>query len=216
MIAYTYVGYVAWLWVRAQCAPRPVRRGADEPLVSVVMVVRNEEAVLAEKLRNLLALDYPAERCRDRGGLGWIDGSGPKPFCASMRATRGCISCSTRLRRGKAAGLNDGMKRGAAERLSCSRMRGRRSNRAPLRLLMENFADPEVGGVSGELMLGDPASGETGRGMGLYWRIEKRVRELESASGSVVGATGALYAVTARTVVEPFRRTRSWTTYSFR
>jgi cellulose synthase/poly-beta-1,6-N-acetylglucosamine synthase-like glycosyltransferase len=29
--------------------------------------------------------------------------------------------------------------------------------------------------------------------MGLYWRVEKRIRELESASGSVVGATGAIY-----------------------
>jgi poly-beta-1,6-N-acetyl-D-glucosamine synthase len=64
-----------------------------------------------------------------------------------------------------------------------------------LRLLVENFADPQVGCASGELMLGDPAAGETGHGIGLYWRIEKCVRELESASGSVVGATGALYAV---------------------
>ena len=62
-----------------------------------------------------------------------------------------------------------------------------------LRLLIENFADPEVGAASGELMLGDPASGETGKGMGLYWRIEKKIRELESASGSVAGATGAIY-----------------------
>ena len=44
-------------------------------------------------------------------------------------------------------------------------------------------------------MLGDPESGEAGKGMGLYWKIEKRIRELESESGSVVGATGALYAV---------------------
>jgi cellulose synthase/poly-beta-1,6-N-acetylglucosamine synthase-like glycosyltransferase len=44
-------------------------------------------------------------------------------------------------------------------------------------------------------MLGDQASGETGQGMGLYWRVEKTVRELEAASGSMVGATGALYAV---------------------
>jgi len=29
----------------------------------------------------------------------------------------------------------------------------------------------------------------------LYWRFEKKIRELESASGSVVGATGAFYAV---------------------
>ncbi len=66
---------------------------------------------------------------------------------------------------------------------------------AALRLLIENFADPEVGCASGELMLGDPASGETGKGMGLYWRIEKKIRELESASGSVAGATGAIYCV---------------------
>jgi hypothetical protein len=50
-----------------------------------------------------------------------------------------------------------------------------------------------VGAVSGELMLGDPASGEVSTGTGAYWYIEKKIRELESASGSVVGATGAIY-----------------------
>lgn len=51
-------------------------------------------------------------------------------------------------------------------------------------------------------MLGDPASGETGKGMGLYWRIEKKIRELESASGSVAGATGAIYCA-RRTLLDP-------------
>jgi len=37
--------------------------------------------------------------------------------------------------------------------------------------------------------------GRAARGMGLYWSIEKKIRELESEAGSVVGATGALYAV---------------------
>src|SRR5262249_15855113 len=40
------------------------------------------------------------------------------------------------------------------------------------------------------------------RGVGLYWRTEKKIREMESASGSVVGATGALYAV-RRTLLVP-------------
>src|SRR5262249_38574508 len=56
-------------------------------------------------------------------------------------------------------------------------------------------ADPQVGCASGELILGDPGSGEVTHGMGLYWKIEKMVRVNESASGSTVGATGALYAV---------------------
>src|SRR5438874_3467136 len=64
-----------------------------------------------------------------------------------------------------------------------------------LRLLVRNFADPAVGSASGELMLGDPDRGEVVRGVGLYWSIEKHIREMESESGSVVGATGALYAV---------------------
>jgi hypothetical protein len=38
--------------------------------------------------------------------------------------------------------------------------------------------------------------------MGLYWQIEKEIRELESASGSVVGATGALYCA-RRKLIEP-------------
>src|ERR1017187_9703778 len=48
--------------------------------------------------------------------------------------------------------------------------------------------------MSGELMLGDAASGEAEKRMGIYRRIEKKIRALESASGSVVGVTGALYA----------------------
>jgi cellulose synthase/poly-beta-1,6-N-acetylglucosamine synthase-like glycosyltransferase len=93
---------------------------------------------------------------------------------------------------GKAAGLNDAIKLATGEVLLFTDARQHIESGA-LRLLVENFADPDVGAASGELMLGDPASGETGKGMGLYWRIEKKVRELESASNSVVGATGAIY-----------------------
>jgi hypothetical protein len=43
--------------------------------------------------------------------------------------------------------------------------------------------------------------------MGLYWKIEKKVRQMESASGSVVGATGALYAVRRTLLVRLPRET---------
>ncbi len=63
LIGYSYLGYPAWLWLRSRWSPRPVRRGFVEstaaPAVSAVMVVRNEEAVIARKLENLLTLDYP-------------------------------------------------------------------------------------------------------------------------------------------------------------
>ena len=57
--------------------------------------------------------------------------------------------------------------------------------------LVSCFADPDVGAVSGELLL-ESASADA---LGIYWKIEKVVRKLESATGSVVGVTGAIYAI---------------------
>ena len=192
IVAYAYVGYLALLWVRSQFNPRPVRRGAVEPLVSVLMVVRNEEAVLKQKLRNLLELHYPADRLQV---VVVSDGStdGTEAILREHAKDPRVLVMLNQLARGKALGLNDGMALVQGEIVLFTDAR-QPVARDALRLLMQNFADTEVGAVSGELMLGDPASGETGRGMGLYWRMEKRLRELEASTGSVVGATGAIYA----------------------
>jgi len=61
MLAYTYFGYAGWLWLRRRYRPRPVQIGEYRPFISIVMVVRNEAAVLERKLQNLLALNYPPE-----------------------------------------------------------------------------------------------------------------------------------------------------------
>src|SRR5262249_25167811 len=70
---------------------------------------------------------------------------------------------------------------------------------AALRALVSSFGDTEVGCVSGELLF-RAATGGAESGVSLYWRLEKMIRKLEAATGSVVGATGALYA-TRRTLV---------------
>jgi biofilm PGA synthesis N-glycosyltransferase PgaC len=199
-IAYSYVGYLAWLWVRAQWHPRPVKRAAVEPLVSVVMVVRNEVAGLACKLRNLLELDYPAERCQI---VVVSDGStdGTEAILREYARNPRVQIVLNQFAGGKALGLNDAMTVAHGDIVVFTDLR-QRIEPGAIRRLMENFADSEVGAVSGELMLGDPENGETGRGMGLYWQIEKRVRELEACAGSVVGATGALYAVRRESVVK--------------
>jgi len=193
LIAYTYVGYVAWLWIQARLWPWPVLRSQQQPQVSIVIVVRNEERWLEGKLRNLMALDYPRERYQI---IVVSDGSTDR-----TDAILHCYADDPRVQvlmnqfsRGKACGLNDAIPLAAGEVVVFTDARQKIESGA-IRLMMENFADPKVGCVSGALMLGDPESGEAGKGMGLYWRIEKKIRELESESGSVVGATGALYAV---------------------
>jgi cellulose synthase/poly-beta-1,6-N-acetylglucosamine synthase-like glycosyltransferase len=157
------------------------------------MVVRNEEAVIARKLDNLLALDYPQDKL---GVVVVSDGSTdttPQILSDYARDSRVQVVLKSESQ-GKAAGLNDAIQRATGEVLLFTDARQMIEPQA-LRLLIENFADTKVGAASGELMLGDPSTGETGKGMGLYWRIEKKIRELESASGSVAGATGAIYCV---------------------
>ncbi|MGA9355689.1 MAG: glycosyltransferase family 2 protein [Terriglobales bacterium] len=201
VIAYAYVGYPLWLLLRSWWSPRPVMRGTATPVVSAVMVARNEEAAVTAKLRNLLALDYPPERLEVVVvSDGSSDGTGSllTAFAGNDARVRTLLKAESR---GKAAGLNDAIGMAHGEVLLFTDVRQPIEPQA-LRLLIENFADPEVGAASGELMLGDPARGETGKGMGLYWRMEKKIRELESASGSVAGATGAIYCA-RRELLEP-------------
>jgi poly-beta-1,6-N-acetyl-D-glucosamine synthase len=192
VVCYAYLGYAAWLWVWSRVSPKPILRGAQEPLVSIVMVVRNEENVLPRKLSNLMALDYPTELMEF---VIVSDGSSDRTteiLSNAAKDKRLHVLVSTEAK-GKASGLNDAVAVAQGEITVFVDARQEIEHDA-LRLLLQNFADPTVGCVSGELMLGDAISGEAEKGMGLYWRIEKKIRELESASGSVVGATGALYA----------------------
>lgn len=198
VIAYTYFGYPAWLWVRGRWKSSPVRRGEFLPAISIVMIVRNEMAILDRKLRNLLSLNYPADKCEI---VILSDGSSD----GTERALR--EHASSRIRsvllteaRGKAAGLNEALNIATNDVVVFTDARQEIESGA-LQLLMENFADPSVGCASGELLLGDPHAGESARGVGLYWRMEKQIRQAESASGSVVGATGAFYAVRRKLLV---------------
>ena len=193
LIAYTYVGYVGWLRLRMLWRSRPVRRGACAPQISIVMVVRNEEGTLESKLQNLNGLDYPADR---RQVIVVSDGSTDRTeqILREWRRNCGIDIVLNPVAQGKASGLNDAIGLAQGNVILFTDVR-QKIEREAVRLLTENFADPDVGCASGELMLGDADNGEAARGTGLYWRIEKKIRELESDSGSVVGATGALYAV---------------------
>ncbi|MGA8733879.1 MAG: glycosyltransferase family 2 protein [Terriglobales bacterium] len=193
VIAYTYFGYPGWLWLRSHWRPKEVQRAPYSPFVSVVMVVCNEEQVLQRKLENLLALDYPAELMQL---VVVSDGStdGTEAILHEYASNPRVNVVLNQLPRGKASGLNDAFELSQGEFVVFTDAR-QEVEPGALRLLLENFADPQVGCASGELMLGDPKSGESSEGLGIYWRVEKRIRELEAASGSVVGATGAFYSI---------------------
>ena len=58
---YVYFGYPLLLWLVSRIRSRPVRRRPITPPVTLVIAAFNEEAIIAAKLENSLALDYPSE-----------------------------------------------------------------------------------------------------------------------------------------------------------
>jgi cellulose synthase/poly-beta-1,6-N-acetylglucosamine synthase-like glycosyltransferase len=193
LVVYTYVGYLAWLWLQSKLMPWPILRAEQEPDISIVMIVRNEEAWIERKMRNLRKLDYPPERCQI---VVVSDGSTDRTdsLLREHADDPRVQLMMNQLSRGKAAGLNDAISLASGEIVVFTDAR-QEVEAGAIRVLVGDFVDSEIGCVSGALMLGNPESGEAAKGMGLYWRIEKKIRELESCSGSVVGATGAIYAV---------------------
>ncbi len=194
VVAGTYLGYPLVLWLWARFAARPVARAPISPTVAVVVAARDEAARIAARVANLLASDYPADRLEV---VVVSDGSAD----ATAPRARAAAGEDPRLRvlalptpRGKATALNAGV---AASRGEIVVFADARQRFAPdaIRRLVENFADPTVGVASGQLVLEDGARTAVGPGVGLYWRYELWLRARESEVGSMLGATGAVYAI---------------------
>jgi biofilm PGA synthesis N-glycosyltransferase PgaC len=153
-----------WLWIWSRLNPRPVLRGANEPLVSIVMVVRNEEATLPRKLSNLAALNYPPER------LEFVvvsDGSSDRTaeiLADTAKDARFHILASPKAK-GKACRLNEAL--AAAKGEIAVFMDARQEiEQDAVRLLLENFTDPTVGCVSGRIDAGRCSFGRSGKAHG--------------------------------------------------
>jgi cellulose synthase/poly-beta-1,6-N-acetylglucosamine synthase-like glycosyltransferase len=233
MVVYVYLGYPVLLVVWARLRPRPPIRTRDAsrppPSVSIVIAARNEAARLPDRIDNILALAYPADRLQVI-----VVSDGSTDDTLSVLAMFGSVVETVAVpARGKAVALNAGVARATGEFVVFADARQMFAPDA-IRELVAPFTDPTIGGVTGELLLDCEASKVPGRrhgsqrrttseewrarddqrperransdrrgravstaadGVGLYWRYEKQLRRLESAVGSTLGATGAIYAL---------------------
>lgn len=192
LLFYTYAGYPAAVYALGRLRPRPVHRGEFTPPVTVVIVAYNEGPRIARKLDSCLAQIYPPDQLRV---LVVSDGSDDD----TGERVRRLASPRVRLlafdtRRGKAACLNDAIAACQTEYVILTDARQRLAPDA-VRRLMGNFADATVGGVSGELVFEDSSGSGFARSVDAYWRYERFLRYWEGVTGSVVGVTGALYAI---------------------
>jgi poly-beta-1,6-N-acetyl-D-glucosamine synthase len=192
IVFYVYFGYPALLLLWRRIAGRPVKKKYWEPTVTLVIAAHNERKHIEAKLRNCLALEYPKGKLQIIVSLdGPTDGS---EYLVWKYASQGVELAYSPHHAGKAVALNRALPRAKGEIVVFADVRQTFSLDA-VRQLVANFADDTVGAVSGELLLMDESQREASTEVGLYWRYEKALRAMESEIHSVVGATGAIYAI---------------------
>lgn len=191
LVGYCYFLYPVLVWAVARIFPRKINKREIMPSVSVVVSVWNEEDVIEAKLRNFLALDYPANKFEILIGS---DGSTDRTneIIRTFQDPRVHL-VELNDRKGKMAVLNRLVGLAKSEIIVFTDAR-QVFERNAIKELVANFADPQVGCVSGELMFSSKEGG-TARGINLYWNYEKFMRDCESRIHSMLGATGAIYAI---------------------
>ncbi len=191
LVGYAYFGYPISLWLLARLRRLPIHRGPILPTVSVIIAARNEEANLPAKIENLRSSNYPRHLLQIVIASDGSSDRTPEILCQQSSEVLPVILDQSI---GKASALNEAVRRATGDVLVFQDARQSLEPDA-IAKLVSSLADPSVGAVSGELLLESARNDPSPDGLGIYWKIEKIVRKLESASGSVVGVTGAIYAL---------------------
>jgi cellulose synthase/poly-beta-1,6-N-acetylglucosamine synthase-like glycosyltransferase len=193
-VFYAYIGYPVVIWCLSRLFGRrhtpPEVLDLDLPTLSFLVAAYNEESVIEERLRNALALDYPADKLQI---VVACDGCNDATAAIVARyADRGVRLLNYVQRRGKSAALNAGFKELNGEIVLLSDA-NTNTDRLAARKLVRWFQNPDVGAVCGRLILTDPESGRNSES--LYWRYETFLKRCEGRLGALLGANGAIYAI---------------------
>ncbi len=192
LIVYTHAGYPLALWLLSRMRPAT---GAPEPLVdaslpsvSLIVAAHDEGEVIAPRVANALALDYP------RRLLEVIVASDGSTDATAERAREAGADRVLELPRGgKVEAQNAAVASASGTVLAFSDANCLWEGGA-LKALVAPLADADVGYACGQVRFSD-AGGENLEGA--YWRYEMAVRRLESGLGGITAGNGGIYAVRA-------------------
>lgn len=197
-VFYTYAGYPLILSVLARLRPPPRRFPPPTASVTLLIAAYKEEDVIAQKLDNSLALDYPREHMQI---LVAADGSddGTADIVRTY-ADRGVELSYRPERRGKMAAINRAMQQARGSLVVFSDANNHYHTDA-LQELLAPFADPTIGAVTGAKTLireGDALS----ESEGIYWKYESFIKKQETRLGCCTGVVGEMLAI-RRDLFEP-------------
>jgi cellulose synthase/poly-beta-1,6-N-acetylglucosamine synthase-like glycosyltransferase len=202
LLAWTYAGYPLFMLGRAALVrpPSPRRAVGAPPKVTVVVAARNAAGMLRGRVANLLAQRYPASLLDIVLAVnGSNDGTEDVARRIAAREPRVRLVVSPAAE-GKAGALNRGVHAASGQVVVFADVRQRFGRRAVRRLAAAVML-PGVGAVTGRLVMRKARHAAAG-GIDRYWSMETALRKAEARTGSVVGATGAIYAI-RRALFEP-------------
>jgi len=190
LILYTHVGYPLVLWLLVHLGGRTAGAvtgpAAAAPTVSLLIPAYDEEEVIAAKVANALALEYPRERLQIV-----VASDGSADATVERARAAGADLVLDLPPGGKVAALNAAAAEATGELLAFSDANSEWAADA-LQRLAAPFADPAVAYVCGQVRFVDEGGGNL---EGAYWRYEMAVRKMESSLGGITAGNGAIYAV---------------------
>ncbi|WP_246163565.1 glycosyltransferase family 2 protein [Oryzomonas sagensis] len=194
LIFYIYAGYPLLAAGLAACLQRTVKKKTFEPTVTILISAYNEAEGIATTIENKLGLEYPHDKLEI---IVISDGSTDR----TDAVVQGFAARDVRLlrqepRAGKTGALNMAVPLAKGDIIIFS---DANSLYAPdaLRKLLANFADEEVGYVTGRMIYANPDGTPIGEGCSAYMKYENALRSIETRLGSVVGVDGGIDAVRA-------------------
>lgn len=207
IIFYTYVGYPLLLSVLAVFKSSKKNKAVAElPFVTIIIAAYNEEAVIADKIKNIFAADYPTEKLQVI-----VAAQGSTDHTAAIASSYSVVSVlQSAERKGKSVAVNEAVEKAQH---SIIVLTDANTLLAPqtLQKLVSHLNDPAIGAVAGEKKVVD-ANGAAVSGEGMYWRYESWLKQQETDFYTVVGAAGELFAfkkelfvpIPANTVTDDF------------
>lgn len=197
LVFYTYLGYgiIVWVSVRLRAffsGPKNEKNEEGFELPSLVLIIAayNEEQILAEKIKNSLELDYPADKLRI---MVVTDGSTDRSADIAKEYPS-VIHLHQPDRRGKVAALNRAAVASADVDILVFSDANTTVNKEALLRLVAHYKNPMTGGVSGEKKVIDMAGSDV-RGESFYWRYESGLKKLDALFYSLVGAAGEFFSI---------------------
>ncbi len=207
LLAWVYLGYPALVALAARVRPVRLRSEGSAPSLTIAIAVHDEAAHVAERIADALAQDGPASPVLEV--LVGSDGSTD----ATEVVVEGIARTDPRVRllalpRAGQTPTQHALFEAALGDVVVLTDAETRFSPGAIASLCAPFADPRVGAATGRLEWRDEGATATSRNEGLYWRYERRVRELEGRAGWLTAVTGAFLAV-RRSAYRPVPATAS-------